>query len=114
MAGLRRRLRTCVIAWIVIQAASLSVLLPRDCCAAHKPMAEASDHCHKPAPPPECSLRGTCNVPEAVLVSLLSNHGILPATVLPMPRFDATPVAPPTQPRPLASRQSPDLPPPRP
>jgi hypothetical protein len=113
MDFLRRRLRLFVLIWLLFQVTSLSALVPRDCCAAHRPVAEATDHCHKPAPPPECSLRGSCNVPEAVLVSLLSNHGILPSTVVDTPRFYATAIPMPAKERLVARLQSPDLPPPR-
>jgi hypothetical protein len=113
MRFLRRRLRLFVVAWLLFQVTSLSAFVPRDCCAAHRPVAEATDHCHKPAPPSDCSLRGSCNVPEAVLGSLLTNHGILPSAVVETPRLNATALPMPAQERLVARLQSPDLPPPR-
>ena len=113
MRFLRRRLRLFVVTWLFFQVTSLSAFVPRDCCAAHRPVAEATDHCHQPAPPPDCSLRGTCNVPEAVLGSLLSNYGLLPATVLATPPFDAVAVVLPAHEHVTARRLTPDLPPPR-
>lgn len=113
MALLRRRLRLFVGIWLFFQVTSLSAFVPRDCCAAHRPATEAAGHCHQPAPPPDCSLRGTCNVPEAVLVSLLSSPGILPSTVMETLPLDATALAVPAHERLVARLQSPDLPPPR-
>lgn len=37
MTLIRRYLRPCALAWFVLQAASLSALMPADCCAAHEP-----------------------------------------------------------------------------
>ena len=36
MTVLRRRLRFWVTTWLVFQVVSLSALVPRDCCAAHR------------------------------------------------------------------------------
>ena len=43
MTIIRRRLRLWVTAWLVFQVASLSALVPRDCCAAHRPPASGKD-----------------------------------------------------------------------
>lgn len=106
MAQLRRHLQLWVAAWLVVQVASLSALLPRDCCAAHRPAASsAKPACHEKAaaiqcpmraadgtPCPMhrgdhseaadasrdgCAMRSTCRGPMAALFAQLSNHGIL-------------------------------------
>jgi len=106
MAPLRRHLQLWVAAWLVFQVASLSALVPRDCCAAHRPGAtRAKPTCHekvadtqcpmraadgKPCPMHRgdhneaadtsrdgCTMRGTCTGPIAALFAQLSNHGIL-------------------------------------
>jgi hypothetical protein len=94
---LRKHLRAWATAWLAFQLVSLSAFVPRDCCAAHKtheaPAAKAAtadascaqqhgDHhaASRPAPQPdpsECSLRGRCDGPMAVLLSVLSTHGVL-------------------------------------
>jgi hypothetical protein len=86
---------------MAFQVASLSALVPRDCCASHRPAAATSD-CHQDvAPPPhcpmaaaegapcpmhvseapspqdDCVMRGSCNGPMAALAVLLPGHGIL-------------------------------------
>ena len=106
MSSLRRHLRLSVATWLVFQAVSLSVLVPLDCCAAHRPAARDKEPgCHEtaaatqcpvppgparrarcirvvtPAPAGEsgdrCSMRGTCDGPMAALFALLSNYGVL-------------------------------------
>ena len=48
MTIIRRRLRLWVAAWLVFQVASLSALVPRDCCAAHRPAASGkTPSCHE-------------------------------------------------------------------
>lgn len=60
MTALRRRLRLWVGAWLVVQAASLSVFVPRDCCAAHR-----ADAAH-PAPGHHDAAAGAhCPMPDA-------------------------------------------------
>jgi hypothetical protein len=118
MAGLRRRLRACVIAWIFIQAASLSVLLPRDCCADHRPTLreETGAPCHTRNAAQDdrkCVLRGACNGPIAALAALIPQLGIPP--VSPALPQDAV-VVPADEPRagtPVALQSPPDPPPPR-
>jgi hypothetical protein len=87
---------------MAFQAASLSVLVPRDCCASHRPATPAPDchqevrpapHCPMPAadgtPCPmhampansdarrDCVLRGSCDGPLSTLSVLLPAQGIL-------------------------------------
>jgi hypothetical protein len=52
----RRRLRTAVIAWMLFQVVSLSALVPRDCCDAHRPAAQA-ERCHETAESSYCPMR---------------------------------------------------------
>ena len=98
MARVRHRLRLFVAAWLLFQAASLSALVPRDCCSAHRTAAKAcheasaTTHCpvqaaakppcpahggNPPADESRCRMSGTCSGPIAALFTLLSNHGIL-------------------------------------
>ena len=107
MATIRRRLRFWAAAWLLFQAASLTALVPRECCTAH-PMAAATEaDCHEEAPIPavpdcpmaaaggtpcpmhhgghsdvnegtaECSIRGMCDGPAATFLGSLANHGVL-------------------------------------
>lgn len=104
---IRWRLRFWAAAWLVFQAATLSALVPRQCCTAH-PMAAAATEadCHEAAPAPaepdcpmaadgtacpmhhgghpdvnegtaECSIRGMCDGPAATFLGSLANHGVL-------------------------------------
>ena len=103
MTTIRRRLRLFVAAWLVIQAASLSALVPRECCAAHRQAHDAEPGCHEKAAPARCpmpaadgtpcpmhrtkdtaqrsddtcSMRGTCDGPVAALLAQLSNYGLV-------------------------------------
>jgi hypothetical protein len=107
MAYNRGRLRIWAVAWLVFQAASLSALVPRECCRADQHAASSpKPGCHEQAPavhhcdmpsakgarcpmhaiaesgPGEdagvgCSLRGTCDGPAATFLALLANHGVL-------------------------------------
>ena len=118
MAGLRRRLRTCVIAWILIQAASLSVLLPRDCCAAHRPTLreETGAPCHTRNAAQDdrkCVLRGACNGPIAALAALIPQHGIPPVSCAMPPDGIAVRADEPRAGTPAALQSPPDPPPPR-
>jgi hypothetical protein len=110
MQSIRRSLRLWVAIWLVVQMASLSALVPRDCCAAHSSAARAAKpSCHEqvaatqcpmratdgtPCPmhrgghgeasettPDSCTMRGTCSGPMAALVAQLSNYGVLPAAL---------------------------------
>jgi len=106
MRSIRRSLRLWVATWLVVQVASLSALVPRDCCAAHRQAAStAKPSCHEKAAATQCpiraadgtpcplhrgdhneaadtsrdgcAMRGTCTGPMAALFAQLSNYGIL-------------------------------------
>jgi hypothetical protein len=90
MGSLRAHLRSLAAAWLVFQAAFLLALVPIDCCAAHRPKADAKCHestshesMHGQAQDrgDECRLQGTCGGPMASLTALLSNQGVLPTAV---------------------------------
>ena len=49
MLALRHHLRFWVMTWLVFQVVSLSALVPRDCCAAHRVAATKEKTCHKEA-----------------------------------------------------------------
>ena len=59
---LRRHVRLWATAWLVLQAASLSAFVPRDCCAAHRP-AVAKQTCHEVAPKAHCPMRAADGKP---------------------------------------------------
>jgi hypothetical protein len=142
MTSLRRRLRLLTATWLIFQAASLSALVPRDCCAAHRPAAIGSDQrCHEntaaeqcpmraangtPCPmhrgghthtseksPDSCAIRGTCEGPMAALFAQLSNHGVLPGSFTMVPDVHATSLNAGTRESLLGRLASPDPPPPR-
>jgi hypothetical protein len=98
MKLIRRYMRVYAAAWLVFQAVSFSTLVPRDCCAAHRPVepkAETACHDAAPSPPvmhgghaghhavtPEndtdtCKLRGACDGPMAGFIAQLSLQGVL-------------------------------------
>ena len=107
MQSIRCGLRLWVATWLIVQVASLSALVPRDCCAAHRAATKARPACHQaPAvavthcPMPArsgtacpmhgghdaatadrsgdgCAMRGSCKGPMAALFTLLSNYGPL-------------------------------------
>ena len=118
----RRHLRLSVAVWIAFQAAALSAFVPRDCCFAHRvPAQEATldAACHhpepapEPEPDPECSLRGACNGPLAILAALLSPHAVLAEST----RLYSVALVTAPHPRPFEQPVSlsrpPDSPPPR-
>ena len=143
MSSLRRHLRLWVATWLVFQAVSLSALVPRDCCAAHRPAARSKEHsCHKTAaathcpmhadgrhavpdapgrsrhapprnPATRCSMRGTCDGPMAALFALLSNYGVLTDSFAMSPDLHASPAALHTRENLISRLASPDPPPPR-
>lgn len=135
MAVLRRNLRLFAAAWLMFQAASLTALVPRDCCSAHGvaatrchevaalpqcPMHAAQGHAcpmHQgndaPSAPADCRLTGACNGPMATLVALLSNHGILPAAAVPPPAASAQPLGAISSDNAIGRLEPPDSPPPR-
>ena len=134
MAVFRQRLRVFALAWLVFQAASFSAVVPRDCCAAHRPAAKS---CHEPQPAthcpmqasngarcpmhrghdggesPACQLRGSCGGPMSALVTLLATHGILSDPPSISPAIDAQIVSAIDAERLVAKRTPPDPPPPR-
>jgi hypothetical protein len=97
MKVIRRHLRFYAAAWLIFQAASFSTLVPRDCCAAHRPVqAKTETTCHDAAPPPvvhgghaghhsaspegdadTCKMRGACDGPMAGFIAQLSLQGVL-------------------------------------
>lgn len=119
MTTIRAGLRLWVTAWLVFQVASLSALVPRACCAAHRPPPSATEHmCHEAAAPVEqpdakCSMRGMCEGPMAALLALLSNYGV-PADPFEMsPDLLAGPAAIHARESLIGRLASPDPPPPR-
>jgi len=142
MSSLRRHLRLSVATWLVFQAVSLSVLIPLDCCAAHRqPVSTKKPGCHKTAavtqcpvhatagtPCPmhgsghtgavetskvPCSMSGTCHAAKAAMVALLSNYGVLADTFAILPDVHTTIVALHTRENLIGRLASPDPPPPR-
>lgn len=142
MALFRRRMRLWVAAWLMVQAASLFALVPRDCCAAHRPAASVEPpSCHEkiaalmcpmraadgtPCPMhrgghgdaeqeshKKCSIRGTCAGPMAALFRLLSDPGVFDGSLIVLPGVDAGSVAPVTQENLVTRLTPPDPPPPR-
>ena len=64
MTTLRRHLRICVATWLVFQVASPSALVPRDCCAAHRPAPSEKEHnCHEQTVAPHCPTRAADDTP---------------------------------------------------
>jgi len=112
----RRRIRLWAITWLLVQAVSLSALVPRDCCVGHRRAAEpAAPACHKAAEEPreKCSISGTCEGPMAALLAQLSAVGVLVEGTRVLPDLAVAPTAPPTFPA-LTSRPAPpESPPPR-
>ena len=142
MQSIRRSLRLWVAIWLVVQMASLSALVPRDCCAAHSSAARAArPGCHeqvaatqcpmraadgKTCPmhrgghseaaetaPDSCAIRGTCSGPMAALVAQLSNYGVLPAALQVLPDLHPGAVTIRSDEHLLSRFTPPDSPPPR-
>jgi hypothetical protein len=133
MTPFRRHLRGWTLVWLMFQAASLSMLLPRDCCAAHSAHAGHSAHdghgsaeaapseaepacpMHRPAQTKEtdCSLSGTCKGPAATLPMAWANTSLppAPATIVD-DRTRSTLLDSALEP-PIAASVLPDIPPPR-
>ena len=117
MALLRRSLGRWVMACLLLQAASLSALLPRDCCRAHahERQEESGPSCHTAPEKTEdrCALRGTCDGPMSAMVAQLSQVGVVPQAIgLPAdsPRTSLVPATTEESPSRLVP---PDAPPPR-
>ncbi len=135
MASLRRRLRLVAVVWLAVQAASVSALVPRDCCATHQPKAAgchkraAATYCpmrsadgtpcpmHRSSPaeedPDACAMRGTCDGPMAALVRLLSHHAVLDDPLATLPDSVAGLAFIPSRENPIGRRTAPETPPPR-
>ena len=140
MAALRGRLRVFATTWLMFQVAWLAALVPRDCCAAHRPVQLAETRCHETPPPPadhsghgaaqpavaasvhqapapalpvECRMSGLCDGPMAALATLLSSHGIMPASATSLPRLHANPAWVAFPQGVIGRFEPPDLPPPR-
>ena len=60
MACLRRNLRVFVTTWLMFQVAWLTALVPRNCCAAHRP---AEKSCHESAAATHCPMRDATGRP---------------------------------------------------
>jgi hypothetical protein len=76
---IRRRLHSWALGWLIFQAASLSALVPVDCCASHRPATTAAQPtCHESGATPrdQCSLRNGCRGPLLRLAVLLPQQGI--------------------------------------
>ena len=111
MITLRRGLRLWATAWLVFQVATLSALVPRDCCFVHRPAA-AEESCHKPAPV-KCAMRATCDGPMAALLTMLSNLGIPPAAIGVVPDLPSSQTTVTTRENLISDSTPPDPPPPR-
>ena len=138
MTSLRHQLRLWVAAWLIAQVATLSAVVPRDCCAAHNgqhtksqqasakadhsghhemnhgTVHESADEATRKVPIANCVMRGTCKGPMSALVALLSNQGVPPIDAFTIsPDFRATVIAGPTREQATSRLASPDPPPPR-
>jgi hypothetical protein len=137
MRGIRRHLRAWAVSWMVFQAASLSVLVPRDCCASHRPASPApgchqeaapAPHCPMPAadgtPCPmhernahgskdDCVLRGSCDGPAAALAVLLPGHSVPAERIAFLPHLASGGSVSPEHVNPVGHPVPPDTPPPR-
>jgi hypothetical protein len=126
MAFLRRNTRAFAATWLLFQVTWLLALVPRDCCAGHRPAApksschESAAAAHTPAPdvhrssmPIDCQLGRACEGPMAALFALLSNHGILPDLTAINPNVEVRRVSAIADAQAGGRFQPPDSPPPR-
>ena len=142
MQLIRRGLRLWVTTWLVLQVASLSALVPRDCCAAHRPATNVEKRaCHQKAVATQCpmraadvapcpmhrgehneaadpsrdgcAMRSSCTGPMAALLAQLSNNGILTDPIQVQPDRQASPTAPHRSEQLVTRLAPPDSPPPR-
>jgi hypothetical protein len=127
MASVRRRLRLYVAAWLLLQAASLSALVPRDCCAAHAhqrvatveepgslcPLHRAESGEAGTEPANRCSMRESCAGPASTLFTLFSSQGVLPDPLVIQPADGASLVTATPREQLVCRLSSPDPPPPR-
>lgn len=96
MAFLRGRLRVFATSWLLFQIAWLTALVPRDCCAAHRPAeCQESPSAHHATPPESCAAHddhaGAHGSHVAAAAEHHHEHGPAPSDAPP-----ATPAAPPT------------------
>jgi len=140
MTTIRRRLRLWVSVWLVVQAALMALLVPRDCCQAHRAAAgEKPRSCHQrvaatscpmraadgtPCPmhrggdsdehsTASCAMRSTCSGPMAALLASLSHQGVLTARFLLLPDLQVTAAVSPPRECLISPLLPPDSPPPR-
>ena len=113
----RAHLRSWIISTLLLQAAALGALVPRDCCTAHEHDTGRASSCHDartaaqcPMRGPDgaacpmhraaaateqpgtsdCVLRGSCGGPMSGMVALLSQIGVMPSsTAAPVDTGDA-------------------------
>jgi hypothetical protein len=133
MSAVRRHLRVYVTAWLLFQAAALSAIVPRDCCAAHRPAA-AKASCHEATPLPqdvhahhhgsapetategdadECSMRGACGGPMAGFLAQLSLQCVLGSRPQVAPDVAGTDIDSSSREHLISRLAAPDSPPPR-
>jgi hypothetical protein len=60
MGILRSRLRGLAVTWLLLQVAWVTALVPRDCCAAHRPAAKG---CHESVSATHCPMRAADGTP---------------------------------------------------
>jgi hypothetical protein len=76
--------------------------------------AKDHEHQHQPAPTDsDCRLRGSCDGPMSALLTLLSNHGILPDATDPMPALTGSATGIVGRTNVAGTHEPPDPPPPR-
>ena len=106
MPAVRCGLRRWAVVCLLLQAASLGALVPRDCCSTHEHDAGRAASCHDartavqcPMRGPDgaacpmhrdgaateqtgtdCALRGACSGPMSGMVALLSQIGVMPSS----------------------------------
>ena len=115
MRSLRARVRLWAIAWLLMQATALSAFVPRDCCASHRPVANATS-CHEEPKshhpdPLKCAMRQACQAP--TVFTIFASPGILPSTLAVTRDVGVSAPAPALLETPLARSGRPDIRPPR-
>jgi hypothetical protein len=63
MASVRRRLRVLAMTWLVLQATWVTALVPRDCCAAHRPVSRSEQGAHHSGSAAQCPMPGSDGTP---------------------------------------------------
>jgi len=131
---LRKHLRAWATAWLAFQLVTFSAFVPRDCCITHNrhqaPVQQAAaddssctmqhgDHHAAAQPAPaqpserECAIRGRCDGPMAVLLSVLSTFGVLADSPVLSPVLDQEGLASIARENLVSRVVPPDSPPPR-